>query len=60
MLTVMCGDLNYLQKLFAAHMQEGDCNILICDETGDSLSPAVLACILLVRYQVYALHLLCC
>jgi hypothetical protein len=32
--------------------QGGDCNILICDETCDSLSPAVLAALLLVRYQV--------
>jgi hypothetical protein len=32
--------------------QVGDCNILICDETCDSLSPAILAAVLLVRYQV--------
>ena len=38
--------------MFSLSSQAGDCNILICDETGDSLSPAVLACILLVRYQV--------
>jgi hypothetical protein len=36
----------------ALSIQGGDCNILICDETCDSLSPAVLAALLLVRYQV--------
>lgn len=41
--------------------QAGDCNVLICDETCDSLSPAVLAAILLVRYQVCReIFCMCC
>jgi hypothetical protein len=39
-------------SLIAPVSQVGDCNILICDETCDSLSPAILAAVLLVRYQV--------
>lgn len=44
--------LSQLLAFLIEKIKAGDCNILICDETGDSLSPAVLACILLVRYQV--------